>query len=479
MTQSPGTRWRMAWRPRHQSGRAFDRDLRIAVVGNGYVGTVVAACFAHVGHQVVGLEADDAKLARLRQGQAPFFESGLDDLLAQGIRTGALSFTADPSEAVGDCDAVFLCVGTPPGADGRPDMGATYEAATAVGGAMRGRHVVVTKSTVPIGSGRWLSSIIEDAISAHGSAEPSFSVVSNPEFLRQGSAIADFLHPERLVIGGDDPAALDLVANMYAPIVTQAFAGGNGHRPPLVRTNLATAETIKYASNAFLATKISFANELANICERVGADIADVVTAMGLDPRIGSRYLDAGVGWGGSCFGKDLAALVATAEEYGYETAILKAAMAVNARQRTWVVEKLQAHLKSLRGRRVGILGLAFKPGTDDLRDAPAIDIIARLAAFGALVSAHDPVVKHLPSLGGVRMVDDPQAVADRADAVVLLTEWPQYLALDLGGLRERMRGEVFIDGRNMFDPATVADAGLVYEGVGRGQDRRRVDART
>ncbi len=451
--------------------------LKIAVVGNGYVGTVVAACFARVGHPVVGLEADDAKLAQLRLGQAPFFESGLDDLLAEGVRGGCLRFTADPVEAVGDCDVVFLCVGTPPGADGRPDMTATHAAATAVGAAMRRHHVVVTKSTVPIGSGRWLASVVEDALAAHGSANSSFSVVSNPEFLRQGSAIADFLHPDRVVIGSDDPGALDLVGRVYAPILAQAFPGGNGYQPPLVRTDLATAETIKYASNAFLATKISYINELANICERVGADVTDVVTAMGLDPRIGARHLDPGVGWGGSCFGKDLAALVATAQEYGYEASILKAAITVNARQRTRVVEKLQAHLKSLRGRRVGILGLAFKPGTDDLRDAPAVDIIARLLASGALVRAHDPVVTHLPGLDGVRLVDAPEAVADRADAVVLLTEWPEYLGLDLAGLRAGMRGDLFIDGRNLFDPAAVARAGLVYEGIGRSPARQRVDA--
>lgn len=451
--------------------------LKIAVVGNGYVGTVVAACFARVGHRVVGLEADAAKLGQLRQGRAPFFEAGLDALLAEGLRSGQLRFTADPVEAVADCDVVFLCVGTPPGTDGRPDMAATLDTATAVGGALRRHHVVVTKSTVPIGSGRWLASVVEDALSAQRSAESSFSVVSNPEFLRQGSAIGDFLHPDRVVIGSDDPRALNVVAQVYAPIVDQAFSGSNGHRPPLVRTNLATAETIKYASNAFLATKISFINELANICERVGADVTDMVTAMGLDPRIGGRHLDPGVGWGGSCFGKDLAALVATAEEYGYEASILKAAVAVNARQRTRVVEKLQGHLRSLRGRRLGVLGLAFKPGTDDLRDAPSVDIISRLLISGALVTAHDPVVKHLPGFADVRLVERPEEVADRADAVILVTEWPEYLALDFDRLRSRMRGDLFIDGRNLFDPVTVSHAGLVYDGFGRSLLRQGVDA--
>lgn len=451
---------------------------KIAVVGNGYVGTVVAACFARIGHEVVGLEVDKGKLDRLRRGQATFFEAGLEDLLGEGLASGRLRFTADPTEAVGGSDAVFLCVGTPPGAGGRPDMAATLEAATAVGGALRGQQVVVTKSTVPIGSGRWLASVVEDALWAHGRPDSTFSVVSNPEFLRQGTAIADFLHPDRVVIGSDDAEALDVIAAVYAPIVGQVFPGSNGRRPPLVRTNLATAETIKYASNAFLATKISFVNELANICERVGADITDVVTAMGLDSRIGGGHLDPGAGWGGSCFGKDLAALVATAEEYGYEASILKAAIAVNARQRTRVVEKLQAHLKSLRGRRVGVLGLAFKPGTDDLRDAPAVDIIGRLLLSGALVTAHDPVVTILPGMAGARLVGSAADVADRADAVVLLTDWPEYLALDLGDLRARMTGDLFIDGRNLFNPATVSEAGLVYEGMGRSYMRQRVEAR-
>lgn len=451
---------------------------RVAVVGNGYVGTVVAACFAHVGHQVVGLETDDGKLALLRQGRAPFFEAGLETLLVEGIGRGRLRFTADPPDAVADSDVVFLCVGTPPGPDGRPDMASAHEAAAMVGSALRRHHVIVTKSTVPIGSGRWLESVVEDAMSTEALSEASFSVVSNPEFLRQGSAVSDFLRPDRVVLGSEDPRALDVVAELYEPILNQAFAGGNGFHPPLVRTDLATAETIKYASNAFLATKVSFVNELANICERVGADITDVAMAMGLDPRIGSRHLDPGVGWGGSCFGKDLAALVATADECGYDAAILRAAMGVNDRQRRRVVEKLQCHLKSLRGRRIGVLGLAFKPGTDDLRDSPSIDIISRLVTSGALVTAHDPVVRALPAMAGrVRVMDSVEAVAERADALLLLTDWPEYLALDLTALRRRMRGDLFIDGRNMFKPASVAAAGFLYEGIGRTPVRERLAA--
>jgi nucleotide sugar dehydrogenase len=287
--------------------------------------------------------------------------------------------------------------------------------------------------------------------------------------------VHDFLHPERVVIGGDDPAGLDQVAALYQPIVEQRFPGGNGQRPPLIRTSLAPAETIKYAANAFLATKISFANELANICERVGADIAGVTIAVGLDGRIGPRFLDAGIGWGGSCFGKDLSALVATAEEHGYDAPLLRASATVNARQRTRVVDKLQLHLNTLLGRRIGVLGLAFKPGTDDLRDAPGIDIIERLVARGCLVTAHDPVVRSLSSLPGVRLVDHPLDVADRADAVILMTEWPEYVALDLAALRSRMRGDVLFDGRHVFDPDTVRANGLKYEAIGRVAPRPRV----
>jgi nucleotide sugar dehydrogenase len=366
-------------------------------------------------------------------------------------------------------EVVFLCVGTPPGADGGADMTAVAMAARSIGAALDRHHVLVTKSTVPIGSGRWLTSLIEDALPAGSDPDASFSVVSNPEFLREGSAIDDFLFPDRVVIGSDDERALDVVAAVYRPIVTQDFPGGDAQlRPPIVRTTLATAETVKYASNAFLATKISFINEIANICDLVGADVSEVATALGLDPRIGSRFLDAGVGWGGSCFGKDLSALIATAEQYGYESALLRAAVSVNARQRRLIVEKLRRHLKILQGQRIGLLGLAFKPCTDDLRDSPAVEIAGTLLGAGALVSAHDPLVSEVPDCPGLRIVGDPYQAADRADAVVLMTEWPDYLALDLDRLRSRMRGTLVIDGRNLLDPTAVEAAGLSYQGIGR-----------
>ncbi len=448
---------------------------RVAVVGSGYVGTVTAACFAGVGHHVVAVEADASKLAVLRTGRAPFFEAGLDDALAEALRSGRLRFTSDMADAMKSSDVVFLCVGTPGGADGRVDMSAVEAAAAAIGAQLRHPHVLVTKSTVPIGSGRWLASIIEDALPLDQRPDPPFSVVSNPEFLRQGSALEDFRNPDRIVIGGDDESAIETVADIYRPVVAGARPLANGQRPPVITTDLATAEAIKYACNAFLATKVSFINEIANICERVGADVAQLATAMGLDERIGSRFLDAGIGWGGSCFGKDLSALVAVAEEQGYDAALLRAAAAVNSRQQLTVIDKLQRHLMTLRGRRVALLGLAFKPGTDDLRSAPSVEVVRQLLERGCKPVAHDPVVKELRQFPDVRMAATPEDAAERADAVVLLTEWPEYLGLDLAGVRSRMRGDLFLDGRNVFDPRSVEAAGLVYEGVGRSVGRRRV----
>lgn len=442
---------------------------RIGVVGSGYVGTVVAACLAHVGHEVIGLEVDPEKLGCLARGEVPFFESGLRELVLEGLGSGRLRFTHDPAETMRSSQVVFLCVGTPSGGDGRPDMTAAENAARSLAPHVED-HVFVTKSTVPIGSGQWLQSILEDA--APDPAWASFSVVSNPEFLREGTAVHDFLHPDRVVIGSDDPAALDVVADVYAPIVDQFFPGSNGRRPTLIRTGQATAETIKYAANAFLATKISFINELASICELVGADVTEVATAIGLDHRIGSAFLRAGIGWGGSCFGKDLRALVATVDEYGTDAPLLRAAIEVNERRRSLTVETLRRSLKTIRGRRIAIFGLAFKPGTDDLRDAPAVDIARRLLNAGALVTAYDPIVRNVADLPMLRIVDDPYDAADRADAVLVATEWEEFVGLDLDALRRRMRGGILLDGRNLFDPAAVESAGLTYHGVGRGARR-------
>jgi nucleotide sugar dehydrogenase len=435
--------------------------IGVAVIGSGYVGTVVGACLASVGHSVVAVEVDSSKLALLRNGRAPFHEYGLDPLIADGLANGRLCFTGDVHEALASSDIVFLCVETPAGVGGHPDMGAVELAARAIAAATDGHHVLVTKSTVPIGTGRWLACVMEDA----GRALP---VVSNPEFLKEGSAVDDFLHPDRVVLGSDDPVALDLAEAVYQPILDQAYeTNGRRTRRPLVRTSLATAEMIKYAANGFLATKVSFINEVAQICELVGADVSAVSSAIGLDRRIGRDFLDAGIGWGGSCFGKDLAALVATSEDLGYEPRILRATISVNDRQRDSLVERLQHRLHGLRGRRIALLGLAFKPGTDDVRDSPALEVARRLLGSNAFVSAYDPLVGNVNVPGVVTAVDPYEAV-ERADAVALITEWPEFLNLDFSEIKRRMRGDLFVDARNMFDHASVSAHGLRYEGIGR-----------
>lgn len=438
-------------------------------MGSGYVGTVVATCLATVGHDVVGVELDDGKLQRLQAGAPFFYEPGLDEFMRAVLLNGRLRFTGSMQDALHASNAIFLCVGTPEAPDGTADMSAVAFAAEQIGRLLDCHHVLVTKSTVPIGSGKWLASIIAGALPPHVRREDMFSVVANPEFLREGSAIKDFLHPDRVVLGSDDRSALELVGQIYRPLLDQAFPGGSpNRRPPLVFTTLATAETIKYASNAFLATKISFINEMANICELVGADVSEVATALGLDARIGAQFLEAGVGWGGSCFGKDLGALTATAAKWGYCLELLPAVLAVNYRQRRLVVEKVRRHLGTLEGRRISLLGLAFKPGTDDLRDAPSIAIARWLQEEGAMVSAHDPVVRKSPELTGVRISSDPYDAVEGADAVILVTEWPEYLALNFEHLSVRMCGKVFIDGRNLLDSSLLEQAGLRYEGIGR-----------
>jgi nucleotide sugar dehydrogenase len=442
----------------------------IAVIGSGYVGTVVAACLAHVGHQVIAVEWEPAKLEQLKSGVAPFHEPGLDDLLSKSLGLGRLAFTDDFGKAMDESDVVFVCVGTPPGTDGHPDMSAMSTVARAIAANLRHFHVIVTKSTVPIGTGRWLRSQIEEDLGAEDAHAALFSVVSNPEFLGEGHAVEDYLHPDRIVLGSDDPEALRMVAEIYAPIVKQRIPGDEDPRlsVPLIESDLATGEMTKYASNAFLATKISFANEIARLCDFVGADVSVVAAGMGLDSRIGRRFLDAGIGWGGSCLGKDLSALVSTAIEFGYHPTLLEAAMNVNEGQRQFVVDELLRQLRTLRGARICILGLAFKAGTDDVRDSPGLDVAERLASRGALVSAYDPMVKTLPGDSTIRLRSDAYAAARGADAIVIATEWSEFAALDLGRIREAMGGDLIFDGRNLFNPAQIRLQGFRYLGVGR-----------
>jgi nucleotide sugar dehydrogenase len=443
-------------RPRHN----------VAVVGTGYVGAVTSTCLAFLGHSVCGLDTDSVRAGQLNNGQAPFHEPGLPELLKTVLSTGRLRFTDNPGEALSDADFVFLCVGTPPGANGAPDLTQLENAIQSLAPYLRADAVIVNKSTVPVGSGNWTRTILEDAL--EGNRELSFHVVSNPEFLREGCAIDDFLYPDRIVLGG---ATSDVgrVAEVYQPVIEQSFDGGRRNlRPRLITAELASAEMIKFAANAFLATKISFANEIAQMCELFGADVRQVLPAIGADHRVGTAFLNAGVGWGGSCFGKDVAALIASGQEYGYTPSMLQATVEINKTQRASAIRKLQRELHILKGRRIALLGLTFKPGTDDLRDAPALDIARRLLAAGAKVSAFDPVVKVLPGdLAAVRLTRDVYDAAHRADAVVVTTEWPEFHLIDPANLRRVMRGDLVVDGRNCLPEANFVGSGLRLVGFG------------
>ncbi|MBX7160409.1 MAG: UDP-glucose/GDP-mannose dehydrogenase family protein [Acidimicrobiia bacterium] len=446
--------------------------MRVCVIGTGYVGTVTAACFAHVGHDVVGLEQDPDKVAKLRKGILPFVEPGTEPLLQEGIAAGNLRFTDDVADAVTASEVIFICVGTPLTPSGDANVDALRAVATSLAPHLHGEYkAIVTKSTVPVGSGDWITMLIEDAMTPDQRSGHSFGVVSNPEFLREGSAVTDFLYPDRIVLGSSSEKAIDLVAQLYEPVVDQSFTEGRAELAPvrLIKTSLESAEMIKYAANAFLATKISFINEMANICERIGGDIDQIAEGIGLDHRIGESFLNAGLGWGGSCFRKDILALKRTAEEYGYSPQLLQATVEVNLLQRMTVVRKLQEELKILKGKRIGLLGLAFKPGTDDLRDAPALDLIDRLHNAGSRVMVYDPVVTDLgPRNESVRFAESVEDLADGADAIVLVTEWDEFRGLDLADLGPRMRTRVVVDGRNAIDPAEAAEAHFRYLGVGR-----------
>lgn len=439
---------------------------KVAVIGTGYVGAVTSTCLAFLGHSVVGLDTDSARAGQLNNGQAPFHEPGLPDLLTSTLATGRLRFTDNPADALADAEYVFLCVGTPPGPDGSPDLSQLESAIQSLAPFLLPEAVIVNKSTVPVGSGNWTRTILEDAL--EGNRNLTFHVVSNPEFLREGCAIDDFLYPDRIVLGGHT-SDVGRVTELYQPVLDQSFDGGRRTiHPSLITTELASAEMIKYAANAFLATKISFANEIAQMCELFGADVRQVLPAIGADHRVGNAFLNPGVGWGGSCFGKDVAALIATGQEYGYTPSMLQATVEINKNQRASAVRKLQRELHILKGRRIALLGLTFKPGTDDLRDAPALDIARRLLAVGAVVSAFDPVVKALPEeFKGIRLTRDVYDAADRADAVVVTTEWPEFRHIEVDVLSRVMRGNLVLDGRNCLPEARFVGSGLRLVGIG------------
>ena len=452
--------------------------MNVAILGTGYVGLTTGACLAYLGHKVHCVDVDPAKIQALERGDMPFFEPHLDEVTADARPN--LSLTTEYARAIPNAHVIFIAVGTPPGVGGAPDLSYLQAAARGVGENL-GDHftVIVNKSTVPIGSGNWVDSLVRDAFETRKGSRPggNFAVASNPEFLREGSALGDTLYPDRVVVGADESQTAEALYTLYRPILEQSFtAPAYLPRPdaieavPLISTDLASAELIKYAANAFLSLKISYINEVGQLAEKVGADIAQVAKGIGLDARIGTRFLQAGIGWGGSCFGKDTAALVATASEYGLDMPIVKAAREINKRQRERVVDKLLSELKILKGRTIGLLGLAFKPNTDDLRDAPAIDIAKRLIERGARVKAHDPVAmdrfrKENPS-SEVRCCKTPEEAAEGADAAVLVTEWPEYRELDWEAVAKSMRSSVVLDGRNVLDRGRLTRAGFRVLGI-------------
>ncbi len=452
--------------------------MNVSILGTGYVGLTTGVCLAFLGHKVTCADADEKKIAMLASGEVPFYEPHLAELIEQARCN--LKFTTRYDQAIPGAQVVFIAVGTPPGANGAPDLRYLQAAARGIGEYLAGGFtVVVNKSTVPIGSGNWVGSLVREAFEARNGqkAGASFAVASNPEFLREGSALHDSLYPDRVVIGTEEEQTAEVLYTLYRPILDQTFqAPPYLPRPeglgavPLISTDLASAELIKYAANAFLALKISYINEIGLLSEKVGADIAQIAKGIGLDARIGTRFLQSGIGWGGSCFGKDTAALLSTAEEYGLEMPIVSAAREVNRRQRERVIDKLLGELRILKGRTIGLLGLAFKPNTDDLREAPAIEIACKLIERGARVKAHDPVAmdrfraEH-PELKVV-CCESAEEVARDADAVVLVTEWPQYRELDWDALAGSMRNKIVLDGRLVLDRARIARAGLKYLGM-------------
>ena len=423
-------------------------------MGAGYVGLTTAACLADLGNEVAVVDIDEAKLRKLKRSVLPFFEPGLREVVERNSRAGRLRFTSDYVEALRGAEFAFIAVATPEGDKGEADLTAVRDAAASIAQHMSGPVIVVNKSTVPIGTG----DLVSDTVARHNGTFP-VDVVSNPEFLREGSALSDFMKPDRIVIGAHTKAAAERVARLYEPLSA-----------PVMITNIYTAEMIKYASNAFLATRVSFINEIARISERVDADIKLVAEGMGLDSRIGPQFLDAGIGYGGSCFPKDVKALAAMAERYDYHPELLHAVMDINRDQRMVVVDKLRECLGSLRGQVVGLLGLAFKPNTDDMREAPSLDIARVLLASGATLRAYDPVAMPraralLPALEFRR---NAYAAARGSDAVVVVTEWNEFRQLDLLRVKRAMRRPVVIDGRNIYDPTEMRQLGFVYRGIGR-----------
>jgi UDPglucose 6-dehydrogenase len=433
--------------------------MRVAMIGTGYVGLVSGACFADFGHDVTCVDKDVAKIAALSHGEVPIYEPGLNDLVAANTRAGRLKFTNDLPAAVKAADAVFIAVGTPSRrGDGHADLSFVYDAAREIAAALDGFTVMITKSTVPVGTGDEVERIIREA-----RADAEFAVVSNPEFLREGAAIQDFKHPDRIVVGSDDPRARDVMTELYRPLYL--------NRSPILFTDRRTAELIKYAANAFLATKITFINEIADLAEKVGADVQEVARGIGLDNRIGSKFLHAGPGFGGSCFPKDTVALLKTGQDHDAPLRIIEAVVAVNDARKRAMARKVAAALGGeLRGKTVAVLGLTFKPNTDDMRESPSIPLITALQDMGAKVRAYDPtgMEQAKPLMTNVAFCKNAYDCAEGASALVIVTEWEQFRALDFARLKTVMKRPVLVDLRNIYRPDEVARHGFAYESVGR-----------
>jgi UDPglucose 6-dehydrogenase len=430
---------------------------------------------AHTGHEVICVDNNQAKIAMMQSGQSPIYEPGLSELMQTAMQAQKLAFTSDLAQGVNHGEILFIAVGTPPLPTGESDTRYVEAVARGIGAHLNGGYkVIVNKSTVPIGSGDWVRRIVMDGVAERQEIIAGFDVVSNPEFLREGSAIYDTFNPDRIVLGSHSDRAITLMQQLYEPIISRQFAVDPTLPPvPVVVTDLASAEMIKYAANSFLATKISFINEIANICDRVGADVTQVATGIGLDSRIGNKFLQAGIGWGGSCFPKDVSALVHIAEDYGYDATLLKAAVNTNQQQRLLAIEKLQQVLKILKGKTIGLLGLTFKPDTDDMRDAPALDLIEHLHRLGAKVKAYDPFYAaantpcpFLPETA--LLTHSPEELAAGCDALVLVTDWQQFRQIDYAQLAQQMVTPILVDGRNYLDPQLLVDAGFYYVGIGR-----------
>jgi UDPglucose 6-dehydrogenase len=432
--------------------------MNIAVIGTGYVGLVTGACFADFGNHVTCVDKDEEKIQKLNEGEMPIYEPGLESLVSKNVREGRLEFTTRLKDAVEKALVVFVAVGTPPSSDGSADLSQISQVAHEIARAMNDYKVIVTKSTVPVGAAAFIRGIIEE----HQAVACRFSVAANPEFLREGAAISDFMRPDRVVIGCTDQESGAILKDLYRPLYLL--------ETPFVITTPESAEMVKYASNAFLATKVSFINEIANLCDLLGADVHDVAKGMGMDNRIGGKFLHPGPGFGGSCFPKDAKALVALGRSAGYEVKIVEAAIEVNEKQKQSIIGRIKRVLPTLSGKTVAVLGLSFKPETDDMRESPAIGIVEQLKAEGASIRAFDPVAMNVAKsfLQGVEYCEDEYEAAHGSDALVIVTEWNQFRSLDLNRLRKEMRQANIVDLRNIYQPDTVKACGFQYVSVGR-----------